>query len=121
MTIQKFFALDKKRVLELLFSVSVVPLLFLCGVVLIPIFSADPPPTKSEILQQAMGQAMFNSDMRMLGFSGLVLPPPGRDGRIHLSPEARAKAQADYQRLLNLLTSELIQPDPTQPIKGEAK
>ena len=121
MTIQKFFAPDKKRMLELLFSVSVVPLLFLLGVVLIPIFSADPPPTKSEILQQAQALAMFNSDMRLLGFSGLVLPPPGADGRIHLSPDARAKAQADYQRLLNLLTSELMQPDPTPPTKGETK
>jgi len=68
-------------------------------------------PTAAEIKKQAEGQAMMNSDMRAMGFPGLALPPPGPDGRIHLTPQERAEAQTDYARLLNFLAAVVMQPD----------
>lgn len=84
---------------------------FVAAGLVISLMDTPQPPTPAEIKEQATGQAMFDADMRVAGFPGLALPPPGPDGHIHLTPQGRAEAQADYARLLNFLAAVVMQPD----------
>ena len=71
---------------------------------------SEPSPTPVEVAKHAAAMKEAGHELSAAGFPGLALPPPGPDGRVHLSPAQREAAQADYARLVAFLSKVVTSP-----------